>query len=244
MPQAINQFSSRTEQLLGPEAMNILTQTRVILFGVGGVGSWCAEALVRSGVRCLTLVDDDTVQPSNVNRQDMATAHTIGQPKTEAMRNRLLEINPDADIHTIATRYTPQTAEKFCLDDYDFVIDAIDSIPDKLHLIMQATHSTAAFFSSMGAARRTDPTQVAVDDFWKIQGCPLARTLRQRIKAHISQPNFHGSLPHFRCVYSKQPPIDTNAQKSQLGSIVTITATFGLTLASLVINSVTDKAKQ
>ncbi len=224
---------SRTELLLGSKAMEKLSSCSVILFGVGGVGSWCAEALVRTGIRKLTIVDPDTVCPSNVNRQLMATTATIGQVKVDVLRNRLLEINPKAEITAIQEAYNERTADRFRLGDYDFVLDAIDSLKDKALLILNACATDAVFFSSMGAALKTDPARIRVAEFWKVQGCPLARALRNRFKHDKKMP-----ARKFQCVYSdellkNQPTaIECNAN----GSLVHITAVFGLTLAANVIN--------
>ena len=228
----------RAELLLGAEEMAVLSGKRVILFGVGGVGSWCAEALIRTGIGHLTLVDSDVVCPSNVNRQLMATTQTIGKPKVEVLRNRLLEINPQADITAIQKVYNEETAADFPLNDYDYVIDAIDSLKDKLLLIRRATDSEANFFSSMGAALKMDPTRIRVAEFWKVEGCPLARALRMRFK-HLKQR----PTRKFLCVYSDEhlenkgvQPAD--AEKNVNGSLVHITAIFGFTLAGLVIQDV------
>ncbi len=179
---------SRARILLGTASMDRLREARVIVFGVGGVGSWCVESLVRSGLRHITIVDDDRVCPSNVNRQLMATTATIGQVKVEAMRNHLLTVNPDAIIDARHERFTAGTAAGFDLDSYDYVVDAIDSVADKALLIELATRSRAKLFSSMGAARKLDPTRVQVAEFFKVSGCPLARALRQRFKKSGRRP--------------------------------------------------------
>ena len=136
-----NMMFSRTEMLVGHEAMERLRRTRVIVFGVGGVGSWCAEALVRSGIGYLTLVDPDCVDVTNINRQLPATTATVGRPKVEVLRERFLEINPEADITARQERFTADTAADFHLEDFDYVIDAIDSIDDKVNPILSTTHS-------------------------------------------------------------------------------------------------------
>lgn len=216
----------RTELLLGPRAMEALSSARVILFGTGGVGSWCAEALIRSGLGHLTLVDDDVVASSNVNRQRMATPAVIGQPKVELLRTILLEINPKADITALHLRYTEEAAKEFGLAGYDYIIDAIDSLKDKKSLVLNACSTGATFFSSMGAACKTDPTQVSVADFWEVRGCPLAAALRKRIRQG-------GILPEkpFLCVYSPQ-------LLPGRGTILPVTGTFGFTLASLVLQDI------
>ena len=217
----------RLEPLLGAEGMERIAGLRVIVFGIGGVGSWCAESLVRSGVRQLTIVDPDVVCPSNVNRQLMATMETLGRPKVEALRERLLSINPEASVTALQQAYCEQTAASFNLDGYDYVVDAIDSLKDKALLIRRACQSGATLFSSMGAARKTDPTRIRVAEFWKVEGDPLARTLRKRFKHEGCYPE-----RKFLCVYS-----DERAETGEKGSIVYITAMFGFMLAGLVVQS-------
>ena len=194
-----NEIFSRQELLLGTEAMEHIASVSVIIFGVGGVGSWCAESLVRSGVRHLTIVDSDTVCITNVNRQLMATTSTVGQVKVDVMKRRLLDINPEAEIEDICGVYSEETADQYDLDSYDYVIDAIDSLRDKACLILRATQSTATFFSSMGAALKMDPTKIDVAEFWKVKGCPLAAALRRKFKHAKTFPS-----RKFRCVYSEE----------------------------------------
>lgn len=226
----------RAELLLGADEMALLRQTRVIIFGVGGVGSWCAEALIRTGIGHLTIVDGDVVCASNVNRQLMATTQTIGRAKVECLRERLLQINPEADIAALKTVYSAETAEAFALSNYHYVIDAIDSLKDKLLLIERATASTATLFSSMGAALKTDPTRIRVAEFWKVEGCPLARALRLRFKHLRRRP-----ASKFLCVFSDEHQENRGCQPADEprrvnGSLVQITGIFGFSLASLVVN--------
>jgi len=202
-----NALYQRSALLLGNEAFQRLTQARVIILGVGGVGSWCAESLLRSGVRHLTLVDSDRVALSNCNRQLMATSQTVGQVKVEAMCNRLLEINPDAHITALQKVYSAAHAAEFNLQDFDFIIDAIDSLSEKAQLILHACqlahdNKRITFFSSMGAALRVDPTKVSVAEFWKVKGDPLARALRNKFKRNKQFPQ-----GKFLCVYSEEPPL-------------------------------------
>ena len=224
----------RARLLLGDEVMTALAEKRVILFGVGGVGSWCAEALVRSGVKHLTVVDFDTVCPSNVNRQMMATARTIGQVKVEALRERLLEINPDAEIEAVRETFSAGNAGTFNLGGYDYIIDAIDSLKDKAQLILSACETDATLLSSMGAALKTDPTRVAVAEFWKVRGCPLGAALRRMFRKSGRMP-----AKKFQCVYSEE--LQRNCLPSEgetaNGSLMHITAIFGCTLAGLLIQS-------
>lgn len=238
----------RTRRLLGDTAMDRLANAKVIIFGVGGVGSWCAECLVRTGIGHLTLVDADTVSVTNINRQSPATLSTVGQPKAAVMQRRLTDINPDVDIQVINGLYTTDTADQFDLSDYDYVIDAIDSLRDKALLIINATSARTRLFSSMGAALKTDPTRIHVGWWTDVKGCPLAAALRRRFKR-----DGNGPRRRFKCVYSDELvpnrgdsidlPHDNNAviDKAQInGSLMQATATFGLILASLVINDLTN----
>lgn len=227
----MDEFFSRSEALLGAEAMEALRTKRVILFGVGGVGSWCAEALVRTGLTHLTIVDGDTVQPSNVNRQLPATRETLGRPKVEVLRERLLTINPEAEIVAVFENYfadgkTESGADlKIC--EYDYVIDAIDSVAAKTDLILCATRTRGVkIFSSMGAALRFDPTKVTTGELMSIQGDALAKAVRARMKRIGLHP-----YRKVKCVYSTEQP----QQCATRGSLMQVTAVFGCTLASMVI---------
>ena len=218
---------------MGDDAMSRIREKRVIIFGVGGVGSWCAESLVRSGITKLTIVDSDRVSVTNINRQLMATTETIGQVKVDALRKRLLTINPSADVTALQQVFTAETASKFALEEYDYIIDAIDSLKDKALLILMACQTSAKLFSSMGAALKLDPTRIKTAEFWKVTGDPLARALRNRFKRD-------GVFPKrkFQCVYSDEllqnkAPIDPDDRGN--GSIVHITAVFGFVLAGLVV---------
>ena len=220
---------SRSEALLGAETLARLEKMRIVVFGVGGVGSWCAECLVRTGARQLTLVDDDVVAVSNLNRQDQATAQTLGVPKVEALRRRLLEIAPDAAIEAVQARYGESTAERFSPERFDCAIDAIDSVVEKMLLITRFGASSCALYSSMGAALRLDPTRVRISDFRKVEGDGLARALRQRFKRE-GVP-----VPRFQCVWSDEPPCEPPS--GVRGSLMQVTGAFGLALASLVVSS-------
>ena len=217
--------------------MSRIGEKRVIIFGVGGVGSWCAESLIRSGIRKLTIVDSDRVCITNINRQLMATTKTVGQVKVDALKERLLSINPSAEITALQQIFTAETAESFQLDSYDYIIDAIDSLKDKAQLILLATKTKAKFFSSMGAALKLDPTRIKTAEFWKVTGDPLARALRNRFKRDKQFPK-----RKFQCVFSDEllenkMPIDPDDKGN--GSIVHITAIFGMMLAGLVIQDAT-----
>lgn len=257
-------FFNRTRLLVGDESMDRFQATRVLILGVGGVGSWCAEGLVRSGIGHLTIVDSDRVCVTNVNRQMMATSKTVGMVKVEALRDRLLEINPTVEINAIQEIYSAETADKFDLDSYDYVIDCIDSLKDKAALILNATRSKCKFYSSMGAALKLDPTRIQVAEFWKVKGCPLARALRQRFKKRHEFPakkflcvfsdellenkGKESSCGTDRCVCPKTSYSPGNPEladhewcssKAQInGSLMHITSIFGLTLAGLVIKDI------
>ena len=238
-----NDIFQRAELLLGNDVMNQIASKRVIVFGVGGVGSWCVECLVRSGIRRITIVDFDSVCASNVNRQLMATTATIGRVKVEALKERLLQINPQCEVTALQKVFTEETADEFCLDQYDYIIDAIDSLKDKVALIMRACQTSAVFFSSMGAALKMDPTRIRVAEFWKVRGCPLGSALRKRMKRAQLKPTHK-----FQCVYSEelldnvgtQPEPESKRQTN--GSMSHITAIFGFTIAGLVLNDIRDKA--
>ncbi len=235
---------NRLRLLLGDETLMQIMQKRVIVFGVGGVGSWCAESLVRSGICDITLVDADKVCITNINRQLLATSSTIDEVKVEVMKRRLLDINPSAQVTALEKRYDENSASEFNLNDYDYVIDAIDSLTDKALLIRNACDSTATLFASMGAALKTDSSRIATAEFWKVQGCPLAAALRRRFKKSKQLPS-----RKFRCVYSDEVfpnrggEIDNDGSMtfnkvSINGTLAHTTAIFGLKLAELVINDI------
>jgi len=205
----------------------------MIVIGLGGVGSWCAEGLVRSGVLDLTIVDPDTVCATNVNRQAQATALNTGEPKAIEMEKRLLTISPAACITAIAGSYREETRARFDLASYDCVIDAIDSIDDKLLLIRDCLRAETTLFCSMGAAMKTDPGRIRTGLLTQATGCPLARLVRRGLRRD-------GVDTDIMCVYSDEPPLLSPAPepggRREMGSLVHITAVFGFTLASLAVN--------
>lgn len=206
------------------------------VFGVGGVGSWCVEALARTGVGAITIADPDCVAQSNINRQLPALVTTVGQAKVDVLARRIADINANCAVKALQKRYTPETAADFGLNNYDYVVDAIDSLPDKASLILRCTSAATApragFVSSMGAARKLDPARVSVAEFWKVEGCALARALRTRFRRS-------GEFPgrKFRCVYSPES-IPQCGDAGANGTFMHITATFGLRLASLIIEDI------
>ena len=242
-----NELFARTELLLGSETMREIASKRVILFGVGGVGSWCAEGLIRSGITQLTIVDSDKVAVDNINRQIPETTKTVGMLKVEVLRNRLIEINPNAQITSIPHIYCPESAESFQLGKYDYVIDAIDSLSNKLDLLCRASATNAVVFSSMGAGLRLDPQKIRVAEFKKVRGCKLAYALRQKLKKGetLKKP--------ILCVYSEEinknngedalANADENSsfRKARInGTMVQVTAVFGFTLSGLVVQDIVN----
>ncbi len=219
----------RTEQLLGSEVMERLQNVRVILFGVGGVGGWCAESLIRTGVQHLTIVDFDEVSESNINRQVVATDMNIGLPKAFEMQQRLLSINPAATIKALNMKYDETTAQAFNFNEYDYVIDAIDTVSCKVQLILHACESSATLFSSMGAGRKLDINQIQTAEFWKVHGCPLARALRTAFKKENVYP-----AKKFQCVFS---PEISGTQ----GTLAHVVGVFGFRLVELIIKDITRK---
>lgn len=265
---SVNGIFQRTQLLLGDERMRLLAEKRVILFGIGGVGSWCAESLVRTGIKHLTIVDSDRICVTNVNRQLHATTKTVGQVKVEALKARLLDINPNAEITAIQDIYNEHTRESFQLETYDYIVDAIDSLSYKVDLIRSATKTKAYFVSSMGASLKIDPTRVQVAEFWDVKGCPLASAVRKRIR--------RGEAPakKFLCVFSDEvlnncgsgsscgsetclcPKTSQNIGNPNLanhewctskavinGTTAHITAIFGFTIAGLVVKHLYGQVK-
>ena len=235
--EAVSEFFSRSEALLGAEAMKRLAEARVLVVGVGGVGSWCAEALVRTGLGHITLVDDDVVAESNVNRQCPATAETVGRAKVEAMAERLRVINPDCEVEARNSRFS-SAASISSLSSFDLIIDAIDSVDCKAELILGATEAGVPIVSSMGAALRLDPTKVKVTRFEKVEGDGLARALRQRFKKLGRFPS-----AKFSCAWSTEHAIEQsnnpNNRTISKGSLMQVTAVFGMCLASEAIKILT-----
>ncbi len=240
---------NRTRRLVGGAAMDALSRARVIIFGVGGVGSWTAEALARTGVGHITIVDADRVSATNINRQSEADLSTVGEVKVEAMRRQILMVAPGIDVSALEMEYTEATAGSFDFEEYDFVIDAIDSLAAKALLLRNATAARRpAVFSSMGAALKLDPTKISVAEFRKVQGCPLAAALRRKFKKS-------GEFPRrkFRCVYSPEllPNLGEVSGKDSAmgfnkvavnGALCHVTAIFGMTLAGLVVERIVAPA--
>lgn len=241
-----NEQFDRIERLIGIAPLQKIKEARLFIFGLGGVGSWAAESLARSGVHHFVLVDDDFIQPSNINRQTIATLDTIGQPKVIAMKDRMSCINRAASITTIQASYNATTISLFDIRAGDFVIDAIDTVLSKIELAVHCNRVGAHLFASMGTALKLDPCKLRVADIWETQNCPLARAVRQGLRKR-------NAILHFPCVYSTEPAQrpclqekpeiqgeKLRPEKVIQGSSVAVTASAGLILSSLVIQAIRD----
>lgn len=247
----LNQFS-RTELIFGKEAMEKLAASRVAVFGVGGVGGYAVEALVRSGIGAIDLIDNDRVCLSNINRQIIATHKTVGMYKVDVAAERIADINPDTVVRTYKTFYMPDTAGEFDFTDYDYIVDAIDTVKGKLTLVENASAAGTPIISSMGAGNKVDPTAFEVTDIYKTSVCPLARVMRYELKRR--------GIKKLKVVYSKEQPItpaggaaessndgtcpsDAEAEHTSRrqipGSNAFVPATVGLIIAGEVIRDIT-----
>ena len=223
---------SRTALLIGEEGLEKLKKARVAVFGIGGVGGYVVEALVRSGVGCLELIDKDTVSVSNINRQIIALHSTVGRYKTEVAAERAKDINPDIEVAVRNTFYLPETASEFDFSSYDYIVDAIDTVSGKIALIEQAKKAGTPIISSMGAGNKLDATAFEVADISKTSVCPLARVMRRELKKR--------GLDHVKVVYSKEEPLPSKAQDEETGkpipaSIAFVPSVVGLIIAGEVI---------
>lgn len=216
---------SRTELLIGKENVERLGRARVAVFGVGGVGGYAVEALVRSGVGTLDLIDADVVSLSNVNRQIIATEKTVGRAKVDVAKERALEINPDIKVNTYKIFYLPETAGQFDFTLYDYVVDAIDTVTGKLGLIMQAKEAGVSVISCMGAGNKLDAAAFRVEDIYKTSVCPLAKVMRRELKKR--------GVKDLKVVYSKEEPVKKGNQIP--GSIAFVPPAAGLILAGEVV---------
>ena len=194
----VNQFA-RTELLLGSEAMRKLAQARVAVFGIGGVGGYTVEALARSGVGTIDLIDKDRVSLTNLNRQIIATQKTIGRYKVDVMKERILEINPDAAVNVYPCFFLPETKDEFDFRQYSYVVDAVDTVTAKIQLVLEAQCAGVPVISSMGAGNKLDPSRFEVADIYETSVCPLARVMRRELKKR--------NIEHLKVVYSKEKPV-------------------------------------
>lgn len=231
----MNEQFLRTQLLLGEQAMERLAQARVAVFGIGGVGGYAVEALVRSGIGAIDLIDSDTVALSNLNRQIIATHDTLGRYKVDVMEERIRSIHPDCAVRTHRCFYLPETAELFDFSEYDYVVDAVDTVTAKLQLVMEAERAHVPVISSMGAGNKLDPTAFEVADIYETSVCPLAKVMRRELKKR--------NIRHLKVVYSKEVPLqpqqapaeDIAAGRRIVGSAAFTPSVAGLILASEVV---------
>lgn len=232
----MNQFS-RTELLLGQEAMEKLRRSRVAVFGIGGVGGHVVEALARSGVGAFDLIDNDTVSITNINRQIIATLDSVGKYKTEVMKERILSINPEAEIEIHNCFFLPETQEMFDFSNYDYVVDAVDTVTAKIALVMACEEAKVPIISSMGAGNKLNPAAFEVADIYKTSVCPLAKVMRRELKKR--------NIKKLKVVYSKEIPLTPGTSEEETtkralpGSIAFTPSVAGLILASEVIKDLT-----
>lgn len=234
----LNQFS-RTELLLGKEAIKQLEKAHIAIFGIGGVGGYVVEALVRSGIKTFDLIDNDTVCLTNLNRQIIATHQTLGQYKVDVMKERILSINPECKVTTYKCFYLPETANTFDFGQYDYIVDAIDTVTAKLQLVVEANRVGTPIISSMGTGNKLNPTELEVTDIYKTSVCPLAKVMRKELKKR--------NIKHLKVVFSKEQPIITTEKellneesqhtnrRSVPGSSAFVPSVAGLIIASEVI---------
>lgn len=231
----------RTKRLLGEVAMQQLQQAHVAVFGIGGVGGHAVDALVRSGIREITIVDSDEVAESNINRQLIATTKTVGRKKVEVMKEHILEINPEVKVHIQDCFFLPETKEQFAFGDYDYVIDAVDTVTAKIALVEACQEANVPIVSSMGAGNKLDPTAFEVADIYKTSVCPLAKVMRRELKKR--------NIKHLKVVYSKEMPLEAKedgefvsdevrARRAVPGSIAFVPSVAGLILAGEVIKDI------
>lgn len=217
---------SRTELLLGRESMERLARARVAVFGIGGVGGHVAEALARSGVGAIDLIDSDTVELSNLNRQIVALRSTIGKYKTEVMRDRILDINPDCKVEVHNCFYLPETKDEFDFMQYSYIVDAVDTVTAKIQLVMEAQEKGVPVICSMGAGNKLNPADFQVADLYDTSMCPLAKVMRRELKKR--------GVKKLKVVYSKEEPVQTESREFP-GSLAFVPSVAGLILASEVV---------
>ena len=227
----------RTEMLFGKEKVDSLSDKRVIVFGIGGVGGYTCEALARTGVGAIDLVDNDTVAESNINRQIIALSSTVGKYKTEAMRDRIKDINPEIKVNVINEFFTSETVESFDFKEYDYIVDAIDTVSTKIALVEKAYNLNIPIISAMGAGNKTDPCAFKVADIYKTSVCPLARAMRQRLKEK--------GIKRLKVVYSEEKPSCAYQEKDggrlAPASCAFVPSVAGLIIASEVIKDLMNK---
>lgn len=232
MEESLGAFA-RTEQLIGREGLEKLRASRVAVFGLGGVGGFAAEALARSGVGSLTLVDFDTVSPSNLNRQIIALHSTLGRPKTELFSARIADISPDCRVEALSLRYLPENADRIDLSGFSHVLDAVDTVAAKLELIGRCTAAGVPVLSCMGTANKLDPSLLRADDIANTSGCPLARVMRRELKKR--------GIGHCRVIFSPEPPVAPTRPEGERravpGSMIFVPASAGLLAAAEIVKA-------
>lgn len=232
---------SRTALLLGPAAIHSLSQARVAVFGIGGVGGYAAEALARGGIGSLDLIDRDKVSISNINRQIIATTQTLGQDKAQAMKERIRTINPQANVQAHNCFFLPETAAQFDFRQYDYIVDAVDTVTAKIHLAVKAQEAGTPIISCMGAGNKLDPTQFEVADISQTSVCPLARVMRRELKKR--------GIEHLKVVYSREKALRPYAEAGEAterpvpGSVSFVPSVAGLILAGEVIKDLAQEKK-
>ncbi|MBE6880076.1 MAG: tRNA threonylcarbamoyladenosine dehydratase [Ruminococcaceae bacterium] len=222
----MKEFYKRTSMLIGEEGVNALKQKTVAVFGVGGVGGYVAEALARAGVGHLVLIDKDDVSDSNRNRQIIALTSTVGRPKVEVMRERILDINPEATVTAKQLFFLPETAGEFDFSSYDYVVDAVDTVTAKIELAVSCKKNSVPLISSMGTGNKLDPTAFKVADIYKTSVCPLARVMRRELKKR--------GIESLKVVYSEEEPI-INGKETENGKPVPASISFVPSVAGLII---------
>ena len=218
---------TRTENLIRKDKLKILQNSHIAVFGIGGVGGYVTEALIRAGVGKIDIIDNDTVSESNINRQIIATTKTIGKYKVDIMKERILDINPDATVNAYNTLYLPNTADQFDFSKYDYVVDAVDNVTAKIELVLRANNSNVPIISSMGTGNKLDPTAFEVSDIYKTEVCPLAKVMRTELKKR--------GVKKLKVVYSKEKPITNQRPPASISFVPSVA---GLIIASEVIKDI------
>ncbi len=226
-----NQFS-RTENLIGSTSLQKLKNARVAVFGIGGVGGYVVEALARAGIGNIDIIDNDTVSITNINRQIIATHSSLGKEKTEVMKARILDINPDINVQVYDIFFKPENSAEFDFSKYDYIVDAIDTVTAKIELVLKANESNTPIISSMGTGNKLDPAAFEVSDIYKTSVCPLAKVMRYELKKR--------GVKKLKVVYSKEQPIKNNNERTP-ASISFVPPTAGLIIASEVIKDIIKK---
>lgn len=238
----MNHYFDRTQLLLGEASMDILNNSSVAVFGVGGVGGYVAEALVRSGIGSIDIIDNDKVSETNINRQIIATTKTVGQYKVDVLKQRILEINPDCKVTAYKCFYLPETKNEFDFSSYDYIVDAVDTVTAKIQLVLEAGDKKVPIISSMGAGNKLNPAEFEVTDISKTSVCPLAKVMRRELKKR--------GVNHLKVVYSKEPPVkpgiseEVTGKRAVPGSVAFVPSVVGMIIASEVVKDLIKVSKE